>query len=51
MKKTSIPIKVSFNDLKYTVQVANSKEQINNGASRYREEVILKSVSGYMLPG
>ena len=48
MTKNRAPIKLTFTDLKYTVRVENKEK---NTKSRYRDEVILKSASGYMLPG
>jgi len=52
MTKTVTPIKLSFTDLTYTVRVKSSKmERQNQGAKKYRNETILKGVSGYALPG
>ena len=45
MTKNAVPIKLTFTDLTYTVRVKTE------GKNKYRDEIILKSVSGYMLPG
>lgn len=52
MSKIYMPIKLSFTDLSYTVRVRNQKSDIKKWKlPRYRDETILKGVSGYMLPG
>lgn len=46
------PVKISFNNLKYTVNIPCSKEEIqeSNGAY-YRKMDVLKNLSGFALPG
>ena len=52
LSKTSIPIKLTFTNLTYTVRVKSSQEQMKSlGVPKFRDEVILKEASGYMLPG
>lgn len=47
----AIPIKLTFKDLTYRVNVKNTKEQSQLTKKSYRKEDILKGVSGYVLPG
>ena len=52
MTKISTPIKLTFTNLRYTVRARGlSTETSTSGVPRYQDEVILKDVSGYMLPG
>ena len=51
MTKTATPIKLSFTDLTYTVRVKSSRSERKSCANKYLNENILKSVSGYALPG
>ena len=52
MTKIKTPIKLTFNDLTYTVRVKNSEKEVEeSGLPEYRDEVILKNASGCMLPG
>lgn len=47
----SIPIKLTFHDLKYTVKIKNSRETRQLTGKTHRKEEILKGSSGYVLPG
>lgn len=52
MTKIVTPIKLTFTNLKYQVRVKSTRsERQYLGAAKYRDETILKEVSGYMLPG
>lgn len=52
MTKLITPIKLTFSNLNYSVRVKSTKDERRyQGKSKYRDEVILKNVSGYMLPG
>ena len=50
--KIGTPIKLTFTNLTYTVRVTCTKEEMREaGNMKYRDEVILKNATGYMLPG
>ena len=52
MTKTVTPIKVTFTNLTYKVRVKSTKnERRYLGYSKFRDETLLKGVSGYALPG
>ena len=54
MSKIDTPIKLTFTNLTYEVRVLNKdklKAKASGTVPKYRDEVILKQASGYMLPG
>lgn len=54
MNKIYMPIKLSFTDLTYTVRTKSTKSFsscLSSKCAKHHDEVILKGVSGYMLPG
>ena len=51
IQKSPTPVKVTFKDLTYTIRIKNSRSEKAIHGTKYREEQILKGVSGYALPG
>lgn len=51
MMSAENPAKVSWHNLKYTVQVPTTKLERQNGEGDTRAFEVLKDISGYALPG
>lgn len=51
MNETANPVKLSFHDLKYTVQVHTTKREQDMGMGKKKPFEVLKGVTGYALPG
>lgn len=51
IKNTNEPIKISWTNLSYTVQVACTKEERSQGKPKTKPFEVLRNVTGYALPG